>query len=78
MDKSEALEHVTEISVSASETVQIEQYEPSKSHVSYTAAVPEDVNPVVLENQLQKAAQESAQRMMMRRVEQQIREEDDD
>jgi len=78
MNRADALECVTEVTASATETKQISEYEPSKAHVSYTAEVPEDVNPAVLERQLEKQAQEDAKRMMMRRVEEQIRQEDDE
>lgn len=75
MDRKEALSHVTEVTAKSSETVQIKQYEPSEATVSYTASVPEDVHPAVLERQLEKQAQEDAKRMITRRVEEQIRQE---
>lgn len=75
MDRKEALSHVTEVTATASETKQIQQYEPSEATVSYTASVPEDVHPAVLERQLEKQAQEDAKRMITRRVEEQIRQE---
>jgi hypothetical protein len=75
MDRKEALSNVTEVTATASETKQIQQYEPSEATVSYTASVPEDVHPAVLERQLEKQAQEDAKRMITRRVEEQIRQE---
>jgi len=78
MDRADALENVTEVTATASETKQIQQYEPSEATVSYTATVPEDVHPAVLERQLEKQAQEDAKRMITRRVEEQIRKEEDE
>lgn len=78
MDRADALDCVTEVTASATETKQVQQYEPSKAHVAYTAEVPEDVNPAVLERQLEKQAQEDAKRMITRRIEEQIRQEDDE
>jgi len=78
MDRVDALDLVTEVTASASETKQISEYEPSKAHVSYTAEVPEDVHPAVLERQLEKQAQEDAKRMITRRIEEQIRREEDE
>jgi len=76
MDRANALDCVTEVTASATETKQVSEYEPSKAHVSYTAAVPEGVNPAVLERQLEKQAQEDAKRMITRRIEEQVRQED--
>jgi len=78
MNRAEALDLVTEVTASASETKQISEYEPSKAHVSYTAEVPEEVHPAVLERQLEKQAQEDAKRMITRRIEEQIRREEDE
>lgn len=78
MDRADALDCVTEVTASASETKQISEYEPSKAHVAYTAEVPESVNPAVLERQLEKQAQEDAKRMITRRIEEQVRKENDD
>jgi len=78
MDRKDALDLVTEVTTSASEKVQIERYEPSEAYVEYTAEVPEDVNPAVLERQLEKQAQEDAKRMITRRIEEQIRQEEDE
>jgi len=78
MDRKDALDLVTEVTASASETKQVQQYEPSEAYVEYTAEVPEDVNPAVLERQLEKQAQEDAKRMITRRIEEQIRQEEDE
>jgi len=78
MDRADALNCVTKVTATASETRQIQQYEPSEAQVSYTAEVPEGVNPAVLERQLEKQAQEDAKRMIMRRVEERVRNENDD
>jgi hypothetical protein len=78
MNRADALDCVTEVTAKASETKQISQYEPSEATVSYTAEVPEDVHPAVLERQLEKQAQEDAKRMITRRVEEQIRQEEDE
>ena len=78
MDRADALDFVTEVTAKASETRQIQEYEPSSAEVEYTASVPDDVNPAVLERQLEKQAQEDAKRMIMRRVEERVRNENDD
>ena len=78
MDRKNALDLVTEVTAAASETRQIEEYEPSKAYVEYTAQVPEDSNPALVELQLEKQAQEDAKRMITRRIEEQIRKEEDD
>jgi hypothetical protein len=78
MDRASALEHVTEVTAEASETKQVSQYEPSEATVSYTAEVPEGVHPVLLEEELGEQAQEDAKKMIMRRVEEQVRQDTDE
>lgn len=77
MQRLDALEMVTEVTAAATETKQVQQYEPSKAYVEYTAQVPEDENPVLVELQLEKQAQEDAKRMITRRIEEQVRQEDE-
>ena len=77
MERKSALDLVTEVTAAASEKVQIQQYEPSEAYVEYTAQVPEDENPALVELQLEKQAQEDAKRMITRRIEEQVRQEDE-
>lgn len=78
MNRQNALDLVTEVTASASETVQIKQYEPSKATVEYTATVPEDKDPAMVEMHLERQAQEDAKRMITRRIEQNIKNEADE
>jgi hypothetical protein len=77
MQRQNALEMVTEVTAAATETKQVQQYEPSKAYVEYKAQVPEDENPALVELQLEKQAQEDAKRMITRRIEEQIRQEEE-
>jgi len=78
MERQDALDMVTEVTAAATETKQVQQYEPSKAYVEYTAQVPEDENPAMVELQLERQAQEDAKRMITRRIEEQIKQEDEE
>lgn len=75
MDTEEALDSVTEITVTASETRQISQYEPSESEVSLTATVGDDVDVDALQKALSQEARERAEREIMHRIEEHIKQE---
>ena len=73
MDREDALEEVTEVTVSASEKKQLDQYEPATAHVEYTASVGEDQDPVALREELSQQAEEDAKRAILRRWEEYVR-----
>lgn len=78
MDKDQALEHVTEIEVSAGEKRMLEQYEPAEAHVTYTAAVPDGVDPEAVQEALSSKAASDAKRAVLRRWEEYLRKQDDE
>lgn len=73
MDREAALDAVTEVTVSASEKKQLDQYEPATAHVEYTASVGEDQDPEELREELSKQAEEDAKRAILRRWEEYVR-----
>lgn len=73
MDRDEALDRVTEVTASASEKKQLDQYEPATAHVEYTATVGEDDDPVALREELSQQAEEDAKRAILRRWEEYVR-----
>jgi hypothetical protein len=78
MDRDEALGQVTEVSVSASEKKILDDYEPAESTVQLTAEVQDDMDPVEVEEELSKVAQERAKRNVLRRWESYLRQSDDE
>lgn len=78
MEQEDALEYVTEVEVSASEKKQLKQYEPAEGSVSYTAEVPDDVDPLEVQERLSELAVEEAKLQVMQRYESYIRKDMDD
>jgi hypothetical protein len=78
MDTQEALDSVKEVSVTASETKQVQQYEPSSAEVEYKASVGDEQSAEILQHKLGELAQEHAKRLIARRVEQQVKDERED
>ena len=78
MNRDEALDQVTEVSVSASEKKQLDQYEPAEATVKLTAEVQDDMDPVELEEELSQVAQDRAKRDVLRRWESYLRQSDDE
>jgi hypothetical protein len=78
MDSEEAKQYVTEVSVSSSETKQIEQYEPSEASVGFTAEVPADEDPQAVQEALSELAREQARSEILERWEAHLRKEMDE
>lgn len=77
MERDEALEQVTEVTVRASEKKILDDYEPAESAVTLTADVPDDCDVAELREELAEAVQEQAKRDVLRRWESYIRKQDD-
>ena len=73
MDREDALEEVTEVTVSASEKKQLDDFEPAEAYVSYTASVGESQDPTALREELSQQAEEDAKRAILRRWEEYVR-----
>jgi hypothetical protein len=78
MERETALEQVDEVTVTASEKKQLDQYEPCEATASLTATVPDDMDAGELQEELAKEAQEAAKRDVLRRWESYLRQSDDE
>lgn len=73
MDRDEAKERVTEVTVSASKKKQLDQYEPAEAHTSFKAEVLKDDDPEELRETLNEMAWEGTEEAILERWEQHVR-----
>jgi hypothetical protein len=76
VDKQEALDCVTEVTVSASKKKQLDQYEPIEGHSSFTATVPEGADPEEVEEALNELVWDAVEENVMERWERYVRKSD--
>ena len=77
MDEDEALDLVTEVTVSAAKKKQLDQYEPIEGYTAFTAEVPEGVDPEEVRETLNEIVWRDTEEAVMERFEKHVRKDDE-